>query len=65
MEKDRDILLVAIFTTFTVFAWIFFELVQTTKTSTVPTSTQNLLAPLKTEIDSETITAIEQRKNFK
>lgn len=65
MEKDRDILLVAIFTTFTVFAWIFFELVQTSKTSTVTSTTQTLLEPLETKIDTETITVIEQRKNFK
>jgi hypothetical protein len=65
MEKDRDILLVAIFTTFTVFAWIFFELIQTSKTSTVTSTTQTLLEPLETKIDTETITAIEQRKNFK
>jgi hypothetical protein len=65
MENDRDILLIAIFTFFTVFAWIFFELVQTSKTSTIAQSTQNLLVPLETNIDSNTLSALEKKSQYK
>lgn len=65
MENDRDILLIAIFTFFTVFAWIFFELAQTTKTSTIAESTQKLLIPLETKIDAETLSILEKRSIFK
>jgi hypothetical protein len=65
MDNDRDILLIAIFTFFTVFAWIFFELVQTSKTTTVTSATTSLLAPLETKIDVQTLNNLEQRKIFK
>jgi hypothetical protein len=65
MDNDHDILLIAVFTFFTVFAWIFFELVQTAKTSTVTLSTNSLLTPLEAKIDTQTLTNLEQRKIFK
>ena len=65
MDNDRDILLITILTFFTVFAWIFFELVKTTRTSTVSEQTQQLLKPLNTNIDTDTFQILETRKNFK
>ena len=65
MEKDRDILLVAIFTFITVFAWIFFELVKTTKISTVTQATQQLLTPIQTKIDTGVLERLNQRQNYK
>jgi hypothetical protein len=65
MDNDRDILLIAIFTFFTVFAWIFFELIQTSKTTTISESTTALLTPLESRIDAQTLNDLEQRKLFK
>ncbi len=65
MENDRDILLVAIFTFFTVFVWIGFELFQTSKTSTIPESTMVLLKPLESKMDTEVLSIIEQKAVYK
>lgn len=64
MDNDRDILLIAILTFFTIFAWIFFELAKTTRTSTVTESTQQLLKPINPKIDVETIQILGQRKQY-
>ena len=61
MKSDRDLLLVSLFTCITVFLWIFFDLIKTTKTSTVPTSVQQLITPLTPAIDTDTLTVLEQR----
>lgn len=65
MDNDRDILLITILTFFTVFAWIFFELIKTTRTSTVTEQTQQILKPVNATIDTETIQLLGARKNFK
>jgi hypothetical protein len=65
MENDRDILLIAIFTFFTVFAWISFELAQTSRTSTINQATQSMLAPLNSTIDKQTLSIINSRINYK
>lgn len=63
-DTDRDLLLVAIFTTLTVFLWVFFELVQTTKTSTVARPLQQAVSPLTSKIDVEVLDEIERRNTF-
>lgn len=65
MENDRDILLVSIMTFITIFAWIFFELVKTTKTSTVPESTTQLLKPVNPRIDTATLDQLSERQVFR
>jgi hypothetical protein len=65
MENDRDILLIAIFTLLTVGVWISFELVKTTRTSTVETTTQQLLTPIQPKIDMETLDDLSSRRNYK
>lgn len=65
MENDHDILLISIFTCITVFAWICFELIQTSKTSTIPEATQKLLVPLNANIDTKILTDIQNRTNYK
>ena len=64
MDQDRDLLIVALFTTLTVFLWVFFELVKTTKTSTVSQPTQQIISPLSGKIDTDTITVIEGKQSY-
>jgi hypothetical protein len=65
MDNDRDILLIAIFTCITVTAWIFFELVQTAKTSTLSTNTTQLVKPMQTTIDIKTLTTLSERTIYR
>lgn len=51
MDNDRDLFLVAIFTFLTIVSWVFFELVKTTKTTTVPTTVEKIVTPLTVNID--------------
>ena len=64
MEDDRDLLLIAVFTTLTVFMWIFFELVKTTKTSTVATPLQQAVSPFASKIDTGVLDELEKRQTF-
>ncbi|OGG01361.1 hypothetical protein A2Z33_02320 [Candidatus Gottesmanbacteria bacterium RBG_16_52_11] len=64
MDNDRDILLVAILTFITVFTWIFFELVKTTKTTTLTSQTQQLISKVDTEIDTDTLDRLNLRQNY-
>ena len=64
MDEDRDLLLVAIFTTITVFLWVFFELVKTTKTSTVARPLQQVVSPLTGKIDVGVLEELEKRSTL-
>lgn len=64
MNNDRDLLLVSIFTFLTVSLWVFFELVKTTKTTTVTTSVQKVIAPFTPNIDTDTLTNLVNRKTL-
>lgn len=64
MDNDRDLLLVAILTMFTVFLWVFFELVKTSKTSTIAASTQQAIAPFSPKLDSDTLKLLNERKKY-
>lgn len=64
MNEDRDLLLVAIFTTLTVFLWVFFELVQTTKTSTVNRTVQKAVVPLTSKIDTSVLDTLVKKLPF-
>lgn len=55
MENERDLFLVAIFTFLTIVSWVFFELVKTTKTTTVTTTVERILTPLSVNIDQEVL----------
>lgn len=63
-HNDRDLLLVAVFTTFTILLWIFFELVKTTKTSTVSRPAQQVVTPLTSKIDTDVFDMLQQRNPF-
>lgn len=64
MENDRDLLLIAVFTTITIFLWVFFELLQTTKTSTVSQPLQKAVLPLSSIIDTNTLDQLETKQTF-
>lgn len=64
MENDRDLLLVSVFTFLTISLWIFFELVKTTKTTTVTQPVTAAIAPLSPKIDTDTLSALEKRKVY-
>lgn len=61
MENDRDLLLVSVFTFLTISLWIFFELVKTTKTTTVTPTVQQVITPFSANIDTDIFTIIEKR----
>lgn len=64
MENDRDLLLVSVFTFLTVSLWIFFELVKTTKTTTVSSTVKQVVIPFSSNIDSSVFTIIKKRSGF-
>ena len=65
MENDKDMLLVAILTFFTVFLWIFFEITKTTKTTTITPQVKEILSPINPDIDYETIDNIKLRQIYR
>ena len=64
MQNDRDLLLISVFTFFTVSLWITFELLKTVKTTTVPTTTQQIVIPLSSAIDIDTLTKITNKRVY-
>lgn len=64
MDDDNNLLLIAVFTTLTIFSWIFFELVQTTKTSTVSSTIKRISTPLSSKIDVDVIMSLESKQTF-
>jgi hypothetical protein len=64
MDNDQDLLLISIFTFFTITLWITFELLKTIKTTTVSTTTQQVVVPLNSKIDIDTLTIIANKKSY-
>ncbi|MFC1647345.1 hypothetical protein ACFL1A_03615 [Patescibacteria group bacterium] len=65
MENDKDILLISIFTFLTISLWIFFELVKTTKTSTISIPTKEITKTIPIKIDNEVLRMLEQKKLYR
>lgn len=63
-DSDRDLLLISVFTFFTVSLWIFFELLKTVKTTTVTQTTAQIVVPLSPKLDIPTIQTIVNRKQY-
>lgn len=61
MNKEREMLLLSIFTFLTVFLWIVFELTKTAKTTTISPTTQKLLTPFDPSLDMDVFTQIAER----
>ncbi len=64
MENERDLFLISLFTFLTVSFWIFFELVKTTKTTTVPQTLPKILAPLSPTLDTEVFSLLRERVTY-
>jgi hypothetical protein len=64
MDNDRDLLLISVFTFFTVCLWITFELIKTVKTTTVSQTTQQIVVPLTPKIDIDTLTKIANKSVY-
>lgn len=64
MKNDRDLLLISIFTFITVSLWIAFELLKTVKTTTVTATTQQVVTPFTSAIDTDTLSVISNKKVY-
>lgn len=62
--NDRDLLLISVFTFFTVTLWVFFEVLKTVKTTTVAPQTIQSVVPLSPKLDSQVIQIIETKKQY-
>ncbi|OGG34458.1 hypothetical protein A2363_00410 [Candidatus Gottesmanbacteria bacterium RIFOXYB1_FULL_47_11] len=61
---DRDLLLISVFTFFTVSLWVVFEVLKTMKTSTVSQATTQIVVPLSPKIDTNTIQVLLNKKQY-
>lgn len=64
MNSERDLLLISLFTFLTVSAWIFFELIKTTKTTTVPTTVEKIITPVSPTLDSQVFESLRKRVTY-
>jgi len=62
--NDRDLLLISVFTFFTVTLWVFFEVLKTVKTTTVAPQTTQSIVPLSPKLDSQVIQIIQTKKTY-
>lgn len=62
MDNDRDLLLVSVFTFLTVSLWMFFELVKTTKTTTVSRAVTQVITPFSSKLDTDILDILEKRQ---
>ncbi len=62
--SDRDLLLISVFTFFTVTLWVFFEVLKTVKTTTVTSSTTQIIQTLNPKIDTQTVQNIAAKKQY-
>ena len=62
--NDRDLLLISVFTFFTVTLWVFFEVLKTIKTTTVTPQVTQTIVPLSPKLDSQVIQTIMTKKSY-
>lgn len=62
--SDRDLLLISVFTFFTVTLWVFFEVLKTVKTTTITKTTTQIVQPLDPSLDTQTIITLSNRKVY-
>lgn len=63
-NSDRDLLLISVFTFFTVALWVFFEILKTVKTTTVTSETAQIVVSLSPKLDQSTITLLQTKKEY-
>jgi hypothetical protein len=62
--NDRDLLLISVFTFFTVTLWVFFEVLKTVKTTTITPQTTQSIVPLSPKLDAQVIQTIKMKKTY-
>lgn len=62
--NDRDLLLISVFTFFTVTLWVTFEVLKTVKTTTVTPQTTQSVIPLSPTLDAKVIQIIQTKKQY-
>jgi hypothetical protein len=62
--NDRDLLLISVFTFFTVTLWVFFEVLKTVKTTTVTAQVTQSVVPLSPKIDAQILQTIATKKSY-
>ena len=62
--SDRDLLLISVFTFMTVTLWVFFEILKTVKTTTVSSTTTQIVLPLDPKIDTQVVQLVESKKYY-
>lgn len=63
-RNDRDLLLISVFTFFTVTLWVFFEVLKTIKTTTVTPQVTQIIIPLSPKIDTQVLQIIANKKTY-
>jgi hypothetical protein len=61
MDSDRDLLLISVFTFLTVSLWVFFELVKTTKTTTITPTVQQVITPFSSTLETDIVDMLEKK----
>lgn len=64
MDRGKDLFLISILTFLTVISWMFFELIKTTKASTISTETEQIITPFSPKIDSDILIQLGNRKEY-
>jgi hypothetical protein len=62
--NDRDLLLISVFTFFTVTLWVFFEVLKTVKTTTVTPQVTQRIVPFSPKLDSQVLQIIANKKQY-
>lgn len=64
MTNDRDMVLVSLLTLCTVLTWIFFELIQTVKTTTIADTVQEIITPFDPALRIDVLSKLENRVEY-
>ncbi len=62
--NDRDLLLISVFTFFTVTLWVFFEVLKTVKTTTITPQVTQIIVPLSPKLDVTVLQTIATKKQY-
>ena len=62
--NDRDLLLISVFTFFTVSLWVFFEVLKTVKTTTITPQVTERTVPFSPKLDSQILQTVATRKAY-
>ena len=64
MKNDRDLLLISVFTFFTVSLWVVFEVLKTVKTTTLTEHATQIVIPLSPKLNTQIFQVIASKKEY-